>query len=218
MQNMYQPDEARHAAEARMSFSGRLLTDRQFDDAMAITGIIERRIEETGTFKDCLNDFTNALARTERFDAMKADSIIRDLFKIRTGMTMNEKREGLMERETKLFDRKNNPAEAERQKAHQAALEAGKTVETGNKITFHRALNFESVQLAGELDVTHVAAKKLIQQSFEETENRPLREWGDELDEKHYRPQIEAEKKERAAEKKKSRSGSRSRSRQPSYS
>ena len=95
MNVLYNPDEMKRIGEARESFSGRLLSERQFEDAMAITGIIERRIKETGTFKDCLGDFSNALARTERFDIMKADSTLRDLFKIRTGVTMNQMRESL---------------------------------------------------------------------------------------------------------------------------
>ena len=41
------------------------------------------------------------------------DSTLRDLFKIRTGVTMNQMREALMEREQKLFDRKNDPKTGE---------------------------------------------------------------------------------------------------------
>lgn len=212
MEHMFHPEEAKRVAEARMSYAGRLLTDRQFSDLIAVTGIIERRIEETGSFVDCLNDYANAAARTERFDTAKAGERIRELFKARTGMTMNQMREGFMEREKALFDRENNPAEQERQKAYQAAVQAGRMVETGDKITFFRALNFESVQLAGELDITHVGARKLINESFEEIEGRSLSDWGQELDEKYFRPQIEAEKKKRGAEK------SPSRRHQPSYS
>lgn len=197
MQHMYHPEEAIRVNDARMSYSGRLLTDRQYEDMMALTAIIERRIEETGSFKDCLTDYANATARTERFDAMKADSIIRDLFKARTGVTMNELREAFMAREKTLFDKEHNPAEQERQKAYRAAVDSGRTVEQGDKINFHRALNFEAVQLARDLTITHVGAKKLMEQCFEDTEGRSLRDWGKELDEKHYRPQIEAEKKQR---------------------
>jgi len=212
MQHIYTTEEANRVGEARVGFSGRLLTDRQFEDFMAVTGVIERRILETGSFVDTLNDYSNALARTERFDAVKADTIIRDLFKARTGMTMNEMREQLMEREAALFDREANPAEQERQKAYQAAMEAGAMVQTGDKLTFHRALNFEAVNLAQDLDITHVGAKKLIEQSFEETEGRPLKEWGQELDDKYYRPQIEAMKRGNKRER------TQSRARQPSYS
>lgn len=206
MNIMFNPDEMKRIRQARESFSGRLLSERQFEDAMAITGIIERRIKETGTFKDCLNDFSNAYARTERFDIMKADSTIRDLFKTRTGVTMNQMREALMENEQKLFDRENNPAEAERQKAYMAANETGRMVKEGNKMSFHRASAHEAAQLATELSITDVGAEKFINEVFEETENQPFREYGKELDEKYFRPQIEAEKQQRKQEKTYSRS------------
>ena len=70
---------------ARESFSGRLLTNAQFEEAMAITGIIRREIQNSGSFKEKLGDYAHAFARTEKFDVMKAETIIRDLFKARTG-------------------------------------------------------------------------------------------------------------------------------------
>jgi len=208
MNMMYNPDEMKRIGDARESFSARLLTERKFEDAMAITG----RIKETGKFKDCLNDFANAYARTERFDIMKADSTLRDLFKIRTGVTMNQMREALMENEQKLFDRKNNPAEAERQKAYMAANEVGRMVEEGNKMSFHRAFAQEASVFANEHNITDVGAKKFISETFAETENHVFHDWGKELDEKFFRPQIKAEQKERREEK------SYTRSRQPSVS
>ena len=208
MNTMFNPEEMKRIGEARESFSGRLLSERQFEDTMAVTGIIERRIKETGTFKDCLGDFSNALARSERFDIMKADSTVRDLFKIRTGVTMNQMREALMENEQKLFDHENNPAETERQKAYSAANEVGRMVKEGNKMSFHRAFAYEASQLATELNITDVGAKKLISETFKETENSEFRDWGKELDEKFYRPQIDAEKKQRSEEKTYSRSRS----------
>jgi len=212
MNTMFSPDEMKRIGESRESFSGLLQSDRQFEDTTAIVGIVKRRIQETGKFKDCLNDFSNALARTERFDIMKADSIIRDQFKIITGVTMNQMREALMENERKLFDRENNPAEAEKQKAYMAANAVGRMVEEGNKISYHRALAYEASQLATELNITDVGAIKLMAETFKETENQELREWGKELDKKYYRPQIDAEQKQRREEK------AYSRSRQPSES
>ena len=212
MNMMFTPDEMKRIGESRESFSGLLLSTRQFEDTTAIVGIVKRRIQETGKFKDCLNDFTNALARTERFDTMKADSIIRDQFKIIVGVTMNQMRKDLMENEQKLFDRENNPAEAERQKAYMAANETGRMVREGTKISFHRAFAQEASQLATELNITDVGAKKLISEVFEETENQSFREYGRELEEQYFRPQITAEQKARQAEKTYSRSP------QPSHS
>ena len=84
---------------ARESFSGRLLSGSQFGDAMAITEVIQREIWKTGTFKDKLGDYAHAFARSEKFDAMKAETIVRDLFRERTGKTMNQLREELLDRE-----------------------------------------------------------------------------------------------------------------------
>ncbi len=208
----YNSDEMSRIGEARESFSGLLLTDRQFDDVIAITGIHERSIKETGKFKEKLDHFSSALAATEKFDIAKANTIIRDLFKARTGVTMNQMREALVEREKALFDKENPVPEAEKQKAYMAANEVGRMVEEGTKMTFNRAFAFEASQLATELNITDVGAKIFISDTFEEIEGRAFREWGKELDETFYRPQVEAEKQQRKEEK------SYSRSRQPSFS
>lgn len=212
MEPLYRPEEGTRIAEARMSFSGLLLTDRQFDEVIALTGVLHRRIEETGSFKDCLNDYANALARTERFDAVKADTMIRDLYKIRFAETMNETRERLMKREEALFDRKTYAAEHELQKAYQAVMETGQLVEHGTKMTFHRAQAHEATGLARDLGITHTGAKRLMDESFKSIEGADLRVWGKELDERYYRPQIEAEKSQRDANRKQART------QQPSFS
>ena len=51
MNYFYNPKEQERMLEARESFSGRLLTDAQFDEAMALTGIIEREIRKNGAFR-----------------------------------------------------------------------------------------------------------------------------------------------------------------------
>ena len=98
MNYFYNPKEQERMLEARESFSGRLLTDAQFDEAMALTGIIEREIKKNGAFKEKLGDYAHAFSRTEHFVSAKAETVVRDLFKARTGMTMNQMREELMER------------------------------------------------------------------------------------------------------------------------
>ena len=193
MEHYYTKDEADRVAEARLSFSGRLLTDRQFNDAIAITGIIERRIHEVGKFQDTQNDFANAFARTERFDAMRADGIIRDLFRIRTGVTMKQMMDGLIEKERSLFDRENNHAQTERTQAYEAALDVGDMVETGKLMSANRAYAHVAANLATQLGITHVGAKILMSESFEETENQSLREWMKDLDKDYFKPQIEVE-------------------------
>jgi hypothetical protein len=179
-------------ASARESFSGRLLTDRQFEEAISITGIIESEIRESGSFKDKLGDYSYAFARSQSFDAVKSETIIRDLFKERTGQTMNQMRESLAEREDAVTD-------DHRAKAYSQACAIGDVMEQGVKVTFNRALAHQAQQLAVEIGVTDTCAKRLMREEFAAAEESELMDWGKELDETVYRPQIDAEKSERMA-------------------
>lgn len=189
--NMYfDPKETDRVAQARDSFAGRLLTDTQFNEAMAITGIIESEIKNSGTFRDKLGDYAHAFARTEKFDAVKAETTLRDLFKVRTGQSMNEMREQLMEREKSLGD-----VDAEMVKDFTRAI--GAMIKDGNKITFHRAYDSQAAHLANELSITNSGAKRLMTATFRQEAGSELYDWGKGLEEKYYRPQIEAEKQQR---------------------
>ncbi len=199
MNHHYTPAETDRVVSARDSFSGRLLTNSQFDEAMSITGIIEREIKKSGAFKDKLGDYAHAFARSEKFDAMKAETIIRDLFKERCGQTMNQMREGLMEREQNLTD-------VQKKQALGHAREVGQMIEQGNKMPFHRAYAHQAQELADNLDITDVGAKSLMKDEFKTSEGKQLYDWGKEVEEKYYRPQIEAEKQQREASSSQTRS------------
>ncbi|GJE18412.1 hypothetical protein [Methylobacterium marchantiae] len=186
------PKQDGSLATARESFSGRLLTGAQFEEAIAITRIVEREIQKSGAFKDKLSDYAHAFARSEKFDAMKAETIVRDLFKERTGRSMNQLREALIEREKTLGD-------AERQRAYEKACAVGDMIETGRKISFARAYSAQAEDLAGALGITDVAAKSLMKDEFKAVEKTELYDWGKDLEERFYRPQIEAEAREREA-------------------
>ena len=183
--------ETERVAEARESFSGRLLTDAQFDESMAITGVIEREIRKSGSFKEKLGDYAYAFARTENFDAAKAETVLRDLFRARTGQSMNQMREALVEREDKL-------TASQKKTAYDYAVGVGDMIETGTKISFHRAYAHQGQALANELDITDAGAKRLMKDEFQAAEGSDLYDWGKDLEERFYRPQIEAEKEERA--------------------
>lgn len=187
MDYFYEPKEQQRVIDARESFSGRLLSNPQFDEAMAITGIIEREILKSGTFREKLADYAHAFARTENFDALKADTIIRDLFKARTGKTMNEMREALLEREEKL-------TAGQRKAAYNYASGVGEMIESGRKISFHRAFTHQAQALATELGITDAGAKRLMKEEFSAASGKDLYEHGKAVEEKFYRPQIEAEK------------------------
>lgn len=189
--NMYfDPKETDRVVQARDSFAGRLLTDTQFNEAMAITGIIESEIKKSGTFREKLGDYAHAFARTEKFDAMKAESTLRDLFKARTGQSMNEMREHLMEREKNLGD-------VDPEVVKDVTRAIGPMIKEGNKMTFHRAYDVQAAKLADELGITNTGAKKLMTETFRQEAGSELYDWGKGLEEKYYRPQIEAEKQQR---------------------
>ncbi|MFG1342232.1 hypothetical protein [Xanthobacter autotrophicus] len=188
MNDYADPKAHKRLIEARESFSGRLLTDAQFEEAIAITAIIEREIQKTGAFKEKLGDYAYAFARTESFDAVKAETILRDLFKARTGQSMNQMREDFAAREEKL------PAST-RPLAYEYAAAVGPMIEEGTRITFNRAFAHQAQQLAGELGITDVGARRLMKEEFKAAEARELQDWGKELEEKFYRPQIEADMK-----------------------
>jgi hypothetical protein len=185
-------NQTERLVSARESFSGRLLTDRQYQEAIAITGIIESEIRESGSFKDKLGDYSYAFARSQSFDAVKSETIIRDLFKERTGQTMNQMREGLAAREEAVTD-------DHRAKAYSQACGIGDVMEQGVKVTFNRAFAQQAQQLASEIGVTDACAKRLMREEFAAAEESELADWGKELDETVYRPQIDAEKNERTA-------------------
>ncbi len=203
MNYFYDPKENERVAHARDSFSGRLLTDRQFDEAMAITGIMEREIAKSGAFKDKLGDYAFAFARSEKFDAVKAETMLRDLFKERTGQSMNDMHKAFAERAEKL-------TQEQRESAYQYAVEVGTLIEQGNKISFNRAFAHQAQFLAQELGITDAYAKSLMIDEFRAVENAELYDWGKELEEQFYRPQIEAEKAEREAARSRGRSRERS--------
>jgi len=120
-------------------------------------------------------------------DALKAETIIRDLFKARTGRTMNELRETLVEREEKLTD-------GQKRAAYDYASGVGEMIEKGNKISFHRAFTHQAQALASELGITDAGAKRLMKEEFSAASGKDLYEHGKAVEEQFYRPQIEAEK------------------------
>jgi hypothetical protein len=200
------PAEQERLQQARASFSGRLLSNPQFDEAVTITRILEREILRSGAFKEKLADYAHAYARTENFDTAKAETILRDLFRSSTGRSMNQLREELVAREEAL------PQEAGQQ-ALEHALGVGAMIETGDKITFHRAFAHQGEALARSLGITDAAAKRLMREEFQAAEQADLYEWGKHLEEEFYRPQIEAERAEAEARRQENGASGTSRSR-----
>lgn len=191
MNKFYDKDENQRISDARNSFSGRLLTENQFSDAIHITNIIENEIYNTGTFKEKLADYAYAFARTEKFDVVKAETTLRDLFKERTGQTMNQLRESLMDREDEIED---GGAE---DSAKEATRAIHSMIKDGDKVSFHRAYDYQASLMAGVWGITNLGAKRIICETFRKQAEGELYDWGKDLEDKYYRPQIEAEKAER---------------------
>ncbi|XWN32081.1 MAG: hypothetical protein ROR55_02905 [Devosia sp.] len=193
MNYVYDPKEMDRIAEARESYSGRLLTDKQFDEAIGITHILEREIKASGKFKDKLGDYAYAVARTDRMDVTKAETMLRDLFRARVGMSMNQMREDIMKREDAL-----TPEQKRRAESSPPEIEA--IMRNGRLMTFNRAFSHAASELSKELQITEHGARSLIRDSFKERNGeRDIYDWGKELDEAFYRPQVEADRQARAA-------------------
>lgn len=199
MNDHFNPQEQDNIAKARESFSGRLLTDSQFDEAIAITGIMEREIKKSGSFKQKLGDYAYTFARNEKFDVLKAEETVRDLFKARTGKTMNQMRESFLEREKKLLEKQNKKtlSKADQKTITHATEGVGEMIRQGDKIPFYRAYAHQAAELANNLEITDAAAKTLMKNQFKQTDERDLYEWGKELETEYYQPQIDAEKEAR---------------------
>lgn len=178
--------------EARESFSGRLLTDAQFNEAVAITDIIKSQIQRTGAFRDKLGDYAHAFARTERFTSDKAENTLRDLFKSLNGQSMNEMREDLMAREESVELDEPTLAQV---KENISAIHT--MIKDGDKMSFNRGYHQQADDLASKLDITNAGAKRIMVEVFREEKQMELYDWGKSLEEKYYRPQIEAEAAER---------------------
>ena len=176
--------------DARECFSARLLTDAQYFECKSIARIIEREILYSGTFKEKLGDYAYTLARSQKFDAAKAETILRDVFKASTGQFMNQMRESLANNLEAIDD-------DHRQQAYQSACDIGDIMENGDKLTFNRVFASQAQILAREFGITDIAAKRIMSAEFNKAEGSKLYDWGKELDEQFFRPQIDAEKQQR---------------------
>ncbi|MEL7281857.1 MAG: hypothetical protein AAGK79_15975 [Pseudomonadota bacterium] len=194
--------------DPRESFSGRILTDTQYGEAQAISGILHAEIHNSGTFKEKLGDYAHAFARTNRFDASRAETTLRDIFRAQHGMTMNEMREGLAAQEDQI--RLDDPTVLQ---VKHAVSKIGTQIAEGDKINFNRAYSENAQGLAAEFGITNAGAKRLMVQVHRDETGGELYDWGKQLEDEHYRPQIEAERAERGSQSRSSQSsGSQSRS------
>lgn len=197
--------------EARESFSGKSLTQSQFQEAWAISGIIHQEIQKNGSFRDPLTDYSHTYARTKKFDAMRGEAILRDIYTGRYGQSMNQTREALMDQEKALI------ASPEKQTETQAhALNAAESVESmikeGSTQPFYKAYDTASVQLASDIKITQIGAKALMKDAYKNTHDRELYDHGKKVEEAYHKPVREAEIASRKVEKLETQSRTQNRS------
>ncbi|NCO04083.1 MAG: hypothetical protein GW903_07835 [Alphaproteobacteria bacterium] len=190
MNDVLMHDAQERIRKARESYSGKGLTESQFDIALGVAGIIDRHIHKNGSFREPLTDYSHAFARSEKFDAVKGEIIVRDIYTARYGRTMNATREALRSNE------KNLP-----EKARDEALQAARRIEglicEGETMPFYKAYDHEGRQLARSMMITETGAKQLMTESYLAAEGRELYETGKALEEKYHRPKVEAQREKR---------------------
>lgn len=190
---------------ARDSFSGSTLTERQFREAWAITGILHGEIKNSGSFREKLTDYSHAYARDERFDSMRGESILRDVYAGRYGQSLNQTREAFLGREKTL-------PEGHEPKMLEAAERVHTLIKDGPTQPFYKAYDTASRNLAGELGITQENAKDRMKEAYQSKHGKELYEDGKAVEEAYHKPVREAEIAARKAEQIKTRSHSRSRS------
>ena len=87
-------DRQKQINAARESFSGKTLTKSQFREAWAISGILQQEIGKTGSFREKLTGYAHAFARSEKFDALRGETTIRDIYTARRVSSKSQENEG----------------------------------------------------------------------------------------------------------------------------
>lgn len=206
MNTIYEPIENGIVAQTREGFSARLLTDPQFEEFVSICMILNREIHRSGSFIEKLENYAFTISRTEKgINAAKADTILRDIYKGLFGHSLDQLRKQLLKTEEELDDEQKSIgldfAYATLQQIEDGAQEAkganGSALVGIKLVPFHRAYAEQGALMAMELGITDVFAKKLMSEQFEAAEAREFYEEGKQFEDKFYRPQIEAEKRQR---------------------
>lgn len=188
---------------ARDSFSGKAMTETQVRQAHAIAGILYEEIQRSGTFREALTDYSHAFSRTEKFDAMRAEKMLRDSFQARYGQTLNQTREGFKTAEESLPDNA-------RTRTLECAESIGPLIQAAPTQPFYKAYDRAAVTLSAEFGITQYAAKAMMKDAFEQRHSRDLYVYGKEIEEANYKPVRNAEIAARKAESSQTRSQSRS--------
>lgn len=184
---------------ARESFSGKTMTESQLIVAVAITDILDAEIKRSGSFIEKLTDYSHAFARNEKFDAPRAEKMIRDIYTASRGQSMNQTRESLQASAENLPD-------IARTRALDRAESVAERIQSGPTQPYYLALDQASRSLAEEFGITQNMAKELMSDTFEQHHGKELYAHGKEVEEAYHKPVREAEIAARKVENLQSRS------------
>jgi len=190
---------------ARESFSGKSMTETQLKQAVAIADIIHAEIQQSGSFIAQVTDYSHAFARSEKFDAIRAEKMIRDVYTATQGQSMNQTREGLLAAENTL------PPEA-RTSALVCAESISALIEAAPTQPFYMAFDRAAVTLSDAYGITQNTAKAMMKDVFAQHHDKDLYAHGKQAEEKYHKPAREAEMAARKAEQQPTQAQSRARS------
>ncbi|MEM7210774.1 MAG: hypothetical protein AAF479_02610 [Pseudomonadota bacterium] len=171
---------------ARETFSGKGLTESQFQEAWAITAILNTKIHATGSFRDTLTDYAHAYARDQRFDSLRGETLLRDVYKGRFGETMNQTRETL------AASAENLP-ETARERALTCAMGISELIQAPPTQPFYKAYDRAATTLATEFKITQRAANTLLTETYHAKVHRDLAADCKEVERLYYKPARDAE-------------------------
>jgi hypothetical protein len=171
---------------ALQSYSGRRLSGSEFEDVYAITGIIARDIERTGSFFEVRKGYAFAYSMGKKIDTEQAKDVIGDVFKARYGQTMNEMRETLIANEQKATAKMAAPY----------AQNVRNLIKDGETMPYYKALDQSSAEMAQAHGITQNRAKALMKEADDQ-----MYDIGKELEAAYNVPVREAARSERQAQK-----------------
>ncbi|WP_338469237.1 hypothetical protein [Roseobacter fucihabitans] len=175
------------------------MTESQVKEAVVIVDILHAEIHNSGSFIEKLTDYAHAFARNERFDAMRAEKIIRDVYIATRGQSMNQTREG-------LAAAKDNLPVIAKTRALDCAKSIGALIEAAPTQPVYKAYDRAAVTLSAEFGITQVAAKEMMQEAFKQHHGKELYAHGKALEEKFHTPVREAARQAQNAEQQPARS------------
>ena len=178
-------------AAARQSYSGQRLTDTEFEDAYAISGIIERDIRKSGSFYEARENYAFAFAKGKKISPDQAMDVLGDIFKARFGHSMNQTREAILKRDTST-----RPDQADAY-----AQQVGDLIRQGDTMPFYKAYDKAAQNMAHAHDISQNRAKDLMQETYAATHGKTLYEAGKELEEQYHAPVAEAQKARKTLQK-----------------